>query len=334
MTIKHQEQLVSLSAEIAENTVPESLPLFAYGKTEYTNAENKPDHYVFLEADADAIMAEFDRRGVHGMIDYNHQQLRAAKNGQPAPASGWITALEKTPAGLNARVSWTDRAKEFIANKEYRYTSPLFYKHADTNRISRFINLALTNIPGTDRQQALVALELAPSSDPSDPSDLSHSRAEGAVQTPSVVRTNPKGGNNMSNQKLFKLVGLEMPGTEDQQLVALETAISSLVDENTKLKKSVDDFKSKEESVALEAAIADGLAKGRIDNAKADKLRSKSAAEVLTILEMIPDNAAVPLGRVPEGAAEEAVALSAEDIAYCEHNGYDQAEFAKAKKGA
>ena len=138
----------------------------------------------------------------------------------------------------------------------------------------------------------------------------------------------------MSNQKLFKLVGLEMPGTEDQQLVALETAISSLVDENTKLKKAVDDFKSKEESVALEAAIADGLAKGRIDNAKADKLRSKSAAEVLTILEMIPDNAAVPLERAPEGAAEEPVALSAEDIAYCETHGYDQAEFAKAKKGA
>ena len=140
----------------------------------------------------------------------------------------------------------------------------------------------------------------------------------------------------MSNQKLLQLVGLEMSGTEDQQLVALENAIASLVSDNTNLKNEVAAFKKKEESVALEAAIADGLAKGKIDNAKADKLRNKTAAEVLTILELIPEHAAVPLGRAPEGAGETQVALSADDLAYCEQHGYDPAEFAKSmkKKGA
>lgn len=327
--MKNENQvLVCLSVDAASSAAPDVIPLFAYGKTDYTNAENQPDHYVFLEADADAIKAEFDRRGVDGMIDYNHQQLRAKTNGQPAPAAGWYPEMVKTPEGLAIKTSWTDRAKEFIANKEYRYTSPLFYKDKLTNRITRLVNVALTNIPGTDRQQALVSLELDSLSDVSDPSDKSD-----------LNNNNLKGG-TMSNKKLFELVGLEMPGAEDQQQVALEAAIGGLINENgtlktenTALKTEVSALKQKEESVALEAAIAEGLKTGRLNNDTAEKARKKPLAEVLTILELIPENGAVPLNRAPEGAKqEEQVALSAEDIAYCTQHGYDQAEFAKAKK--
>ena len=326
--------LVCLSMDAAVDNkagmqpAPEVVNMFAYGTTDYTNADNQPDKYVFLEADADALMAEFNRRGVDLMMDYNHQQLRAKTNGQPAPASGWITALEKGEKGLSARVSWTDRAKEFITNKEYRYTSPLFYKDKLTNRITRLVNLALTNIPGTDRQQALVGLELRATE-----CDIPDS----CLLTSVPINNNLKGG-KMSNKKLFELVGLEMPVDADQQLVALEGAINTLVTEkttlqteNSALKTEVSTLKQKEEAVALEAAITEGLAKGKLNNDTAEKARGKSLQEVLTILELIPENGAVPLNRAPEGKKEEMVALSPEDVDYCVRHGYDQAEFAKAK---
>jgi len=328
------EELVCLSLD-SESVAPEAITLFAWGKTDYTNAENQPDHYVFLEADADALMAEFDRRGIDAMIDYNHQQLRAKSNGQPAPAAGWVTALEKGGEGLVARVSWTDRAKDYIANKEYRYTSPLFYKDKLTNRITRLINVALTNIPGTDRQQALVSLELSAAE-----CDIAALPETANSKSTVPENNNLKGGETM-NKKLFELVGLEMPADDGQQAVALEAAITGLVGENStlkaenaQLKSDADAAKKNEETVALEAAIAGGLTKGKLDNVGADKLRSKPLAEVLTVLELIPENAVVPLNRTEktEGKQDQQVALSADDIAYCNQHGYDQAEFAAAKK--
>jgi len=343
--MKNENQvLVCLSMDSVADAVPDLVPLFAFGKTEYTNAENQPDHYVFLEADADALKAEFDRRGVDGMIDYNHQQLRAKTNGQPAPAAGWYPEMVKTPAGLSIKTAWTDRAKEFIANKEYRYTSPLFYKDSLTNRITRLINVALTNIPGTDRQQALIALELRATECDIPALPVSDLPSKSPITSHQSLNNNLKGG-NMSNKKLFELVGLEMPVAEDQQLIALEGAIGKLVNDNNSLKNEnstlktekgalqteVADFKKKEESVALETAITDGIAKNKLTNANADKLRKKPLAEVLTVLELLPENA-VPVDRAPEGKKDEVVALSPEDIAYCARHGYDQAEFAKAKK--
>ena len=63
----------------------------------------------FLDsAAASAVSAAFKAGGVKLPIDYEHQTLKAAENGQPAPAAGWITALEYSPGvGMLAHVTWT-----------------------------------------------------------------------------------------------------------------------------------------------------------------------------------------------------------------------------------
>ena len=59
-------------------------------------------------------------------IDYEHQTLLAATNGQPAPAAGWMLGFDWLAGeGLFAEVRWTPRALALIAADEYRYISPV-----------------------------------------------------------------------------------------------------------------------------------------------------------------------------------------------------------------
>ena len=135
-----------LSARPAELTALESTPeaaapervlLFAYGVTDYEEA-GKRKRYRFDEADAVRLQRDFAAAGVDVPVDYNHQQLRAATNGRPAPAAGWITALETGNDSLYARVKWTPKAEEMIRNREYRYTSPTFYL-TGSGRVARIL---------------------------------------------------------------------------------------------------------------------------------------------------------------------------------------------------
>ncbi|MDD3154924.1 MAG: phage protease [Victivallaceae bacterium] len=154
--------LICLSGSAApERVAPEKVLLFRYGTTKYLR-DGGDASYEFCEADADRIREDYRRGGVDLPVDYHHQSLSAAKNGNPAPAAGWIVALEKSKEGLLASVKWTDRARSYLESGEYRYTSPLFMKDKKTGHVAKLVNLALTNIPATQRCPELVAAENIP----------------------------------------------------------------------------------------------------------------------------------------------------------------------------
>jgi phage I-like protein len=85
------------------------------------------------------------------VIDYEHQTLNAASNGQPAPAAAWFKTLEwRADAGLYATdVEWTERASEMIHAREYRYLSPVIAFDRAGN-ITALLHAALTNRPALD----------------------------------------------------------------------------------------------------------------------------------------------------------------------------------------
>jgi phage I-like protein len=94
-------------------------------------------------------------------IDYEHQTDRAPNNGQPAPAAGWINALQARADGIWARVTWTDRAAAFLARREYRYFSPTFY-HTPEGAVVAIVRGALTNTPNLPQLLALASAEERP----------------------------------------------------------------------------------------------------------------------------------------------------------------------------
>lgn len=103
-------------------------------------------------------------------MDYDHQLEYSARNGQPAPASGWIVELKNQFGGaVWGRVRWTEKAAAHIKAREYRYLSPVF-RHTADGRIVRIESAALTNVPNLD----LVALASRQRGDEAQP----HTREE------------------------------------------------------------------------------------------------------------------------------------------------------------
>lgn len=87
-------------------------------------------------------------------IDYEHQTQRAAENGQPAPAAGWMAGAKfifRPGEGLFAQdVQWTARAKQMLDDDEYRYQSATFLYHPETGDVLAIVGAALTNRPALD----------------------------------------------------------------------------------------------------------------------------------------------------------------------------------------
>lgn len=94
------------------------------------------------------------------VIDYEHQTILSAENGQKAPAAGWFTAdgMEwREGEGLFAKVEWTEAARLHIEAKEYRFISPVIFYDKKTGAVKKIINAALTNNAAIDGMEEVSA---------------------------------------------------------------------------------------------------------------------------------------------------------------------------------
>lgn len=107
--------------------------------------------------DARAISEGFAATGNDLSIDYDHQSIDARSKSGPIPASGWIGGLDVRDDGLWAtEVSWTPAAQKLLADREYRYYSPVVYLD-DEGHVMDIDSPGLTNRPATHRMTPLVA---------------------------------------------------------------------------------------------------------------------------------------------------------------------------------
>jgi len=118
-------------------------------------------------------------------IDYHHASVYAGRDAPRAPAAGWIREMElrsgdgdgqpgpgrsegeadRAPSGgedteLWARVEWTDEARRAIAERRYRYLSPVFRWNRPDRVTGQMVPLhipsvALTNTPFLTELQSL-----------------------------------------------------------------------------------------------------------------------------------------------------------------------------------
>jgi phage I-like protein len=91
-------------------------------------------------------------------VDYNHALDVAVSKGVEAPAAGWVMDLAARADGLWGRVEWTPRAARLIAEREYRYISPVI-AHAPDGQVGAVLRVALTNLPNLGQITALNAKE-------------------------------------------------------------------------------------------------------------------------------------------------------------------------------
>src|SRR5580698_2847236 len=79
-------------------------------------------------------------------IDYDHATDFAAPSGRPAPAAGWIRAIEVRDGALWGEVEWTRHGASAVVTREYRYISPVF-EYSEDGEVQRLLRAALTNNP-------------------------------------------------------------------------------------------------------------------------------------------------------------------------------------------
>lgn len=102
---------------------------------------------------AQMVIEAYNARKNDMVVDYEHQTL----SGMEAPAAGWIKELiDKGQDGIWARVDWTERAAQYISNREYRYVSPVFFVRDADKRVTELYNVALTNQPNIDGMVPLI----------------------------------------------------------------------------------------------------------------------------------------------------------------------------------
>lgn len=136
--------------------IPAEFQLFPFGVVRIEGA----DPIVVDETAMDCVIERFLARGLDMVIDYEHQTEGAdyASPDGKAPAAGWIKTLENRGRdGLWARVEWTQKAREYLANREYRYYSPVFLVSKGTRRLFELLRVALTNAPRLNWIRPIIA---------------------------------------------------------------------------------------------------------------------------------------------------------------------------------
>lgn len=115
-----------------------------------------PYHVRDLDKIVQASREQSDRRKM--VIDYNHGTDLAANKGKDAPAAGWIVGLKVQQDGVWALVEWTGKAARHIADREYRYISPVI-SHDRQGNVSHIVRASLVNAPNFDQLTALASAE-------------------------------------------------------------------------------------------------------------------------------------------------------------------------------
>lgn len=171
---------------------------------EFRDTQGRP--FRLAAEDVAAMMESAAQKVNNAVIDYEHQTL----TGKEAPAAGWVRRLvDRGADGLWGVVEWTQRAKTYLANREYRYLSPVLLaqkKDADGFwRPTVFHSAALTNTPQIDGMVPIVnKLELP----------------------------NEKGEEEML-EKLIKALKLAEGATEEDVLKAVEALLAKCAEAET-----------------------------------------------------------------------------------------------------
>ncbi|EBK5482870.1 hypothetical protein DO404_02310 [Salmonella enterica] len=146
--------IAALSIELTASATPATrVRLLPAGEFRSNDGRPKECRTWVMNADcAKRLITAAANKQIEYSFDYEHQALRTAQNGKPAPASAWFSELEWVEGdGLYATdVRWTAAATQMIASLEYRYVSPVFSYNAFTGEVMGLLNVALTNIPALE----------------------------------------------------------------------------------------------------------------------------------------------------------------------------------------
>lgn len=148
--IDNQIDNVALAAFSAQITTDDKfIQLLPAGYFRSNDGRPKDLEHWYIDSNiARKLIDDINQRGKRFIVDYEHNTLLTKETGNPAPLAGTCYEFEwREGLGLFAKVKWTDRAKQMIANGEYLYISPVFYFNK-LGHVTELRMAAITNDPG------------------------------------------------------------------------------------------------------------------------------------------------------------------------------------------
>ncbi|MEZ5571182.1 MAG: phage protease [Halioglobus sp.] len=122
-------------------TVPDWIELVPAGEFQGRDGRR------FVNDRPDQVVAAFTANRATLPFDIEHSSEHKAAKGDPAPAQGWIEELQVRSGAIWSRVEWNPSGRELIANRQYRYYSPVFYFDQKTQQVLALKSAGLTNQP-------------------------------------------------------------------------------------------------------------------------------------------------------------------------------------------
>ena len=225
---------------------------------------------LFDKAAADAIMADYARRGVDLMIDLNHDSLAEATRPDSGDARGWFKPQVREDGSLWAcDVKWTPDGARRLAEKTQRYISPAVLLDGE-DRALVLVNCAIVAMPATYDAPALVAASRV---------------SLAAGNTPATVRgkMDPEqikaAIDALTDGSMAKALGLDSSASPSDILDAVQAAVNALGPSS--------DPDSSADNPAPDPATAESADAPPMMNAFARELGCETAAEAFEKLKTL-----------------------------------------------
>lgn len=122
-----------------------------FGTFTATNSAGERKQEVLSDESLKNVVLNFQANPDAVYLDKDHESMRGPLE-RDTQAYGWVKELQLMSGasplfnGLYAQIEWTDKGKELIVSKSYRFLSPVFAVDKSGN-VTRLTSIALTNRP-------------------------------------------------------------------------------------------------------------------------------------------------------------------------------------------
>jgi phage I-like protein len=192
--------------------LPEWLRIVPVGS--FPNHKDGP-HEV-TDSDIEDMVTNFERRDTDLLVDFDHASVFDGDT----RAAAWINEVEQRDDGLYGRIGEvTPAGQEAIANKDYRYISPVYFLEGEdkqgNDKGAWVHSVAITNLPYFDQGEVDPIGNSSPAPDDPDESDSGSDPSDINTTDPSSF---------MDRDTLIDLLGLDDDATDEEIEAALEEA--------------------------------------------------------------------------------------------------------------
>ncbi|MFN3971252.1 MAG: phage protease [Gemmobacter sp.] len=312
---------------------PEWVPLIPAGGVIQTHDGRGPYRVENAEALAQASMAAARIDG-DLLIDENHATHKAAPEGGPAPARGWIKEMQSRADGsIWGRVEWTEEGRALVAGRAYRGISPVFLHNAK-NVVSRILDASLTNIPNL---RGMPALNMETPMSFADQVRTALGLAATATEADMLAAMKPATDTALQSSLAEIGVALGVEGGAPQAVLAAARALKAAHAETTGLRERLATVEAAQKRGAAEAWMA-GIIAARHNIKEGEReeliaLHMEDAARADKIAKLHPTvPGATHTTASPPADADGVIALNAEQLAAAAALGVSAADYLKTLK--